>query len=73
MKYRRSLALLAIGLYLGLSGRHLAIYTDTDLQPLQVLPYDVSLFTKADAKQLHTGIPFSTAAELSQLLEDYTS
>ena len=65
--------LLLISLYLGMSNSHLAVYSQTDPNPLQILPYDVAMFSESDQKRLKEGIPFSTAAELSRLLEDYTS
>ena len=65
--------LLVLSLYLGLSNGRLAIYSQNDLTPLQTLPYNVSLFSAEDRNRLEKGIPFSTAAELSRLLEDYTS
>ena len=65
--------LLALSLYLGLSNGHLAIYSHMDSCPLQVLPYDVTMYSNADRDQLQRGIHFSSAAELSRLLEDYTS
>ena len=65
--------LLSVSLYLGLSNGHLAIYHPSDPSPLQILPYDSCVFSQEDREKLEKGIPFSTAAELSRLLEDYTS
>ena len=65
--------LLAVTMYLGLSDGHLAIYSQSDPHPLQILPYNAALFTETDEEMLNKGIPFSTAVELSKLLEDYTS
>lgn len=74
MKLNRRLSLLlAFSLYLGLANGHLAIFSKDDPRPLQILPYDAAVFSKADRQALEKGIPFSTAAELSRLLEDYTS
>ena len=74
MRFHRLVSvLLAASLYLGLCNGHLAVYTKEDPRPLQILPYDAQLFSKADQDKLARGIPFSTAAELNRLLEDYTS
>lgn len=74
MKMNRRLSLLLIfSLYLGISRGHLAIFSKDDAQPLQILPYDAAIFSEADRQALEKGIPFSTVAELSRLLEDYTS
>ena len=74
MKFiKRIFVLFAASLYLGLSGDHLAIFSSKDPHPLQILPYASGLFSKNDVEALEDGIPFSSAAELSRLLEDYTS
>ena len=74
MKFKKLLStMLAASLNLGLSSSHLAVYTHSDPRPLQILPYDAAMFSDADRDKLEKGIPFSTAAELSRLLEDYTS
>ena len=64
---------LVLSLYLGLAGDHLAIFSRADAKPLQILPYSVTGFPKSDKTALKNGIPFATPAELSKLLEDYTS
>ena len=74
MKFLKTLSFILIfSLYLGLSNGHLAIYSHADTRPLQILPYDATMFSQVDTDKLQQGIPFSTAAELSKLLEDYTS
>lgn len=74
MRFTKTLSLLfVLSLYLGLYRGHLAIFSRHDPRPLQMLPYDASIFSEADQLQLKKGIPFSNAIELSRLLEDYTS
>ncbi len=69
-KRKRQLAALILGMYLGLSGGYLTIYSPGNKQ---VLPYKASMYPHLDQKALEEGIPFSTPQELSKLLEDYTA
>ena len=69
-KQFRQIAALALGMYLGISGGYLAIYSSENKQ---VLPYKADMFPHLDQKALAAGIPFSTSKELSELLEDYTA
>ena len=62
-----------IAMYLGLSDGHLAIYSDGSAEAVQILPYATSMFTESDQCLLAEGIPFTSAEDLSKLLEDYTS
>ncbi len=71
--YKNMLAILLLSMYLGISDGNLAIYSSSCAEPVQVLPYNVSLFTHTDRQALEGGIPFSTDAELNNLLEDFTS
>ena len=65
--------ILLLTLYLGLSDGYLAVFRQGDPQPMQVLPYHSSLFPQEDRQALNKGIPFTSEAELSKLLEDFTS
>ena len=71
--YKNMLAVLLLSMYLGISHGNLAIYCSGCSEPIQTLPYDVSLFTPSDQQALAKGVPFSTDAELTELLEDFTS
>ena len=59
--------------YLGVHQGHLALWKHPGLQPERVFPYSISLFPAKDQTALENGIPFSSASELSGLLEDYLS
>ena len=71
--YKKLLAGTLLGLYLGISDGYLAIFQTGKVLPEQVLPYSREVFTEDDQVRLERGIPFSTDAELSRLLEDFTS
>lgn len=74
MRQCRSLLLILVfAMYLGLSNGYLAIFSGKDNTPIQVLPYHESVFTQQERRQLATGIPFTSVAERSRLLEDFTS
>lgn len=57
--------------YLGIHQGYLALWQQPDSQPDRVFPYRASLFPAKDQAALEKGIPYSSASELSRLLEDY--
>jgi len=59
--------------YLGVYRGYLALWRQSGLQPDRIYPYRTGLFPVKDQSDLERGIPFSSAAELNRLLEDYLS
>lgn len=66
----RRIGAVILGMYLGLSGGYLTIFSGGNKQ---VLPYRAAMYPQEDRAALEKGIPFSTPQELSKLLEDYTA
>ncbi len=64
---------LICALLLGNCNGYIALWQDTDPQPLQVYPYRVEMLPEADQQALNRGIPIAGFQELNQLLEDYLS
>ena len=62
-----------IAMYLGLSDGYLAIFRSETAEPVRILPYAASMFTESDRRALAEGIPITSTADLSKLLEDYAS
>jgi len=64
--------LLLIG-YLGLYNGQLALYGQNRSVPDSLLPYRSETFSAEDRNKLQNGIPYTTEAELTRLLEDFLS
>lgn len=73
MKRKQFIAAMFLCWYLGVHGGNLAIWRDGKPEPVQVLPYDVSIYPEEDRSKLLEGVPFSSQEELSRLLEDFAS
>lgn len=69
----KKLSALLLILYLGVYGSQLAFWSDTNAEPLKVLPYQLHMYPKADQEALRHGIPISSSSEFVRLLEDYFS
>ncbi len=67
---KKTLLLLLILGYLGLSGEHLALFENNQVK---TLPYPAALFSREDLAALKRGLPYNTPQERSALLEDFTS
>lgn len=67
------IALLLLGLYLGLHNGYLALWKTGNTEPEQVFPYRASLFPKLDQAALEKGIPIEDTDSLKKLLEDFLS
>jgi hypothetical protein len=72
-KTRLPLILLIMCCYLGLQNGYLAIFNEKDSDPVQVFPYRVENYPKADADALRHGIPITSREALTRLFEDYFS
>ena len=73
---KKQCQMLAVALFWGILGiwnGHLALLEQGQRQPLQVFPYSVTVFPKEDQLSLKKGIPYTSEAELSRLLEDFLS
>ena len=66
-------SILLLLLYLGVWGKHLALWNDKSTRPIIVFPYQTALYPEADQQALKQGIPISSLTEASRLLEDYFS
>jgi hypothetical protein len=58
---------------LGSHNGFLALWKESDPEPVRVFPYKVSSLPLADQKMLEKGIRIETGKELTQMLEDYLS
>ena len=67
------IALLLLGLYLGLHNGYLALWKTGDTEPEQVFPFRASQYPKLDQKALENGIPIEDTEALKKLLEDFLS
>ena len=70
---RRTSAVLLLLIYLGVYGNQLALWNDTDKEPVQILPYRLELYPPEDQCALRHGIPVTSAEDLCRLAEDYFS
>ena len=69
----KRLSAFVLTLYLGVYGSQLAFWSDTNPEPIKVLPYQLQMYPKADQQALRHGIPVTSSADLSRLAEDYFS
>ena len=58
---------------LGCKDGFIALWKDSDPEPVRVFPYSVQSLPPADQKALEKGIPIEDAEDLKHLLEDYLS
>ena len=58
---------------LGSHNGFVALWKDSDPEPLQVFPYQVTSLPVEDQKLLEKGIRIESTGELMRLLEDYLS
>ena len=58
---------------LGCQDGYIALWKDSDPEPVRVFPYSASLLPEADRKALEQGIRIGSEEELARLLEDYLS
>lgn len=65
--------LLLLGLLLGISRGHVAIWKDEDPQPWLVTEMPASLLPEKDRKALEKGIEIPDDYPLARVLEDYCS
>ena len=72
MKHKIIIPLL-IGLYLGLYNGQVALWDTGSQTPVEVFPYNCSVYPKIDQQQLQEGIPIHSRNELKSLLEDFLS
>ena len=73
MRKRLRIALLVLGLYLGLHNGYLALWRTGNTKPEQVFPFKVALYPKIDQEALEKGIPIQDKEGLRKLLEDFLS
>ena len=73
MKKKGLILLLWVMGYLGLNNGYLALYDDSNTQPLMVLPYCAQMYPAQDQQALTQGIPFENQQELARILEDFLS
>ena len=71
--FKTLLPLLVFSLYLGISGGKLALFRKGHATPLQVYPYSVSAYPRAEQQALLAGIPIENAQQLASLLENFLS
>ena len=65
--------LLLFILYLGVYGDSLALWGNSDVTPVKIFPYKLSVYPVADQQALRHGIPITSPRVAQQLLEDYFS
>lgn len=70
---KKASALLLLLLYLGVYGKHLALWSDTETVPLRFFPYQAALYPEADQQALRQGIPINSLPEAYRIFEDYFS
>ena len=58
---------------LGAKDGYIALWKDSDPEPVRVFPYSVAALPEADQKALEQGIPLDSREDLLRLLEDYLS
>lgn len=58
---------------LGSRDGFIALWKDSDPEPVRVFPYSVASLPEADQKALEKGIHIEDAEDLKHLLEDYLS
>lgn len=71
---RRILYSIALtGFLLGVRGGYIALWKNDDPEPAKIFPYKAALLPPEDQKRLEQGIKIENFADLSQILEDFTS
>lgn len=58
---------------LGCKDGYIALWRDSDPEPVRVFPYSVSSLPEADQKALEKGIRIESEEDLLRLMEDYLS
>lgn len=58
---------------LGCRDGFIALWKDSDPEPVRVFPYSVAALPEADQKALERGISIEDEEDLKRLLEDYLS
>ena len=58
---------------LGSSDGFIALWKDSDPEPVRVFPYSIASLPEADRRALEQGIRIETETDLTRLLEDYLS
>ncbi len=65
--------LLLLLFYIGIYGDKVALFRDSQSEPVKVFPYSVQQLPAEDQEALRHGIPIPSKQELTRLLEDYFS
>ena len=75
MKHTRRIfySILLMGFLLGIHNGYIALWKNDDPEPAKIFPYKASLLPPEDQRRLEQGIKFENSADLSQILEDFTS
>jgi hypothetical protein len=50
-----------------------ALLSDSNAEPIKIVPYSAASLPEADQQLLEKGIPINNSRELTSLLEDYFS
>lgn len=58
---------------LGSSDGFIALWKDSNPEPVRVFPYSIASLPEADRQALEQGIRIETETDLTRLLEDYLS
>lgn len=58
---------------LGSSDGFIALWKDSDPEPVRVFPYSIASLPEADRRALEQGIRIRSETDLTRLLEDYLS
>ena len=65
--------LLCFVCYLGIHNGYLALFDQSQSQPIMIFPYKADLFPEEDRRALEKGIVYNSPQELARLLEDFLS
>ena len=66
-------SILLFGFLLGVYEGRIALWKDTQPEPVKVFPYHARMLPAADRRALEEGIRFESAEDLIRLLDDYLS
>ena len=73
MKTQRITAAVLLAFYLGTYNGNLALWQDTQQEPIRIYPYSSSVYTKIDQNILQKRIKIPDVEYLEKYLEDFLS
>ena len=73
MRKHRTIAAVLLAFYLGTYNGNLALWQDSQSEPIRIYPYSASVYTKIDQNLLKNRILIRDIGSLEKYLDDYLS